>query len=44
MALKYEVGQKFPDITLMDERNKAVSIAERADKRPMIIAFFRGPW
>lgn len=44
MALKYEVGQKFPDITLMDERNKAVSIAELADNRPMIIAFFRGPW
>ena len=44
MALKYEVGQKFPSVSLLDDRERAVSIAELAEGRPLILAFFRGPW
>ncbi len=44
MALKYEVGQKFPSVSLPDDRRRAVSIADLAEGRPLILAFFRGPW
>ena len=44
MALKYEVGQKFPSLSLVDDQERTVSIAELAGDRPMILAFFRGPW
>ncbi len=44
MALKYEVGQKFPSVSLLDDRKRAVSIADLAERRPLILAFFRGPW
>ena len=44
MALKYEVGQKFPSMSLVDDRESAVTIEEVAGGRPLFIAFFRGPW
>ncbi len=44
MALKYEVGQRFPSVRLLDDRQREVSIAEVSDGRPLILAFFRGPW
>ena len=44
MALRYEVGQKFPSLSLVDDREKSVSIGELAGGRPLILAFFRGPW
>jgi peroxiredoxin len=44
MALKYEVGQKFPSVSLLDDRKRVVSIADLAEGRPLILAFFRGPW
>lgn len=44
MALKYEVGQKFPSTKLVDDRGEAVSVADVAGGRPLIVAFYRGPW
>ena len=44
MALKYETGQTFPSLSLLDDQARAVSIAELAGGRPLILAFFRGPW
>jgi peroxiredoxin len=44
MALKYQVGHKFPSLSLLDDRDKEVSIAELADGQPLILAFYRGPW
>ncbi len=44
MALKYEVGQKFPSVNLLDDRTRAVSIPDLAEGRPLILAFYRGPW
>jgi peroxiredoxin len=44
MPLKYEVGQKFPSLSLVDDRGNETSIADVADKRPLILAFYRGPW
>lgn len=44
MALKYGVGQKFPSLSLVDDQENAVSIAEVAEAQPLIIAFYRGPW
>ena len=44
MALRYEVGQKFPSTSLADDRESSVTIAELAGGRPLILAFYRGPW
>ncbi len=44
MALKYEVGQKFPSMSLVDDRGQSVSIEELAKRSPLILAFYRGPW
>ncbi len=44
MALKYEIGQKFPSLSLLDDRERAVSIADLTGGQPLILAFFRGPW
>jgi len=44
MPLRFEVGQKFPSLTLVDDRANPVSIAEVAGGRPLILAFYRGPW
>lgn len=44
MALRYQVGQKFPEISLIDERENEKSIAELAQRQPLILVFYRGPW
>ena len=44
MPLKLSVGDKFPSLTLRDDRDQEVSIEEVADGRPLILAFYRGPW
>jgi peroxiredoxin len=44
MPLQYDVGQKFPSLALVDDRGAEVSIEEVAGKRPLILAFYRGPW
>ena len=44
MALTYEIGQKFPSMSLVDDRELEVSIEEVAGGRPLILAFYRGPW
>lgn len=44
MALEYQVGQKFPSIDLVDDRGQAVTVADVAGGRPLILAFYRGPW
>jgi peroxiredoxin len=44
MPLKYEVGQKFPEVSLVDDREQEVSISEVAGGQPLILAFYRGPW
>ncbi len=44
MPLQYEVGQKFPERSLVDDRGKEVTIEEVAGGQPLILAFYRGPW
>ncbi len=44
MSLKYTVGQKFPLMRLIDDRERELSIAELAGSEPLILAFYRGPW
>jgi len=44
MPLKLEVGHKFPSLTLVDDREREVSIAEVGGGQPLILAFYRGPW
>jgi peroxiredoxin len=44
MALKLVVGDKFPSITLVDERGAQVSIEEVAGGRPLVLVFYRGHW
>ena len=44
MALKYEEGQRFPSVSLTDDRGKEVTIEEIGGRQPLILAFFRGPW
>ncbi|MEL6980879.1 MAG: hypothetical protein AAFO29_00490 [Actinomycetota bacterium] len=44
MPLNIDVGDRFPDLTMVDDRGQARSIAEVADGRPLFLAFFRGPW
>ena len=44
MPLQLAVGDRFPDLTMVDDRGQSRSIAEVADGRPLFLAFFRGPW
>ncbi len=44
MPLRFEVGQKFPDISLVDDRENEVGIAELAAGQPLLLVFYRGPW
>jgi peroxiredoxin len=44
MPLVLSVGDRFPDVTMVDDRNDARSLSEVADGRPLFLAFFRGPW
>ncbi len=42
--MKYDVGQKLPSISLVDDRGREASIEDVAGGQPLILAFFRGPW
>ena len=44
MPLQYEVGQVFPAITLRDDREQEISIADVGSGQALILAFYRGPW
>ena len=44
MPLKLKVGDVFPSLSLSDDRDNETSIEEVADGRPLIFAFYRGPW
>lgn len=44
MPLKLEVGDKFPAASLVDDRGQRVSLEDVAKGRPLILAFYRGPW
>ena len=44
MPLQCEVGQKFPEMSLVDDRGNPVTIEEVAGGQPLILAFYRGPW
>ncbi len=44
MPLQYEVGQKFPSVRLVDDRENERSIEELSGGRPLLLAFYRGPW
>lgn len=44
MPLRYELGQKFPSLSLVDDRENEVSIEKVAGGQPLILAFYRGPW
>ncbi len=44
MSLKFEVGASVPSLSLADDRGNEVSIEEVADGRPLLLAFYRGPW
>ena len=44
MPLRYEVGQKFPAVTLVDDREQEISTADLGSGQPLMLAFYRGPW
>ncbi len=44
MALRYDIGEKFPSVSLIDDRERETSIAELASDQPLFLAFYRGPW
>jgi peroxiredoxin len=44
MPLKLKVGDTFPSLSLTSDRGQSISIAEIADGRPLMLAFYRGPW
>ncbi len=44
MPLKFTEGDTFPDITLTDHGGAEASISSVAGDRPLLLAFYRGPW
>jgi peroxiredoxin len=44
MPLKFDVGDRFPDWELTDDRGQKQTISGLADRQPLVLAFFRGPW
>jgi hypothetical protein len=44
MPLNLNVGDLFPDATMIDDRGNEVTIGEVAHRQPLFLAFFRGPW
>ena len=44
MPLKFTEGDTFPDITLTDQSGAEASISNVAEDRPLLLAFYRGPW
>ena len=43
MALRFDIGDTFPDMTRTDDRGNAVSIRELANGQPLFLAFFMLP-
>ncbi len=44
MPLNLSIGDRFPDVSMVDDRGASRSMAELADGQPLFLAFFRGPW
>ena len=44
MPLNLDVGDRFPDVSLTDDSGTEISISAVANRRPLFLAFFRGPW
>jgi len=44
MALRFQVGDTFPSVSLVDERGEERTIAELSGGQPLLLIFFRGPW
>ena len=44
MSLNLTVGDRFPDVTMTDDRGNDRSVSEVANGQPLFLAFFRGPW
>lgn len=44
MPLRLDVGDRFPDVSMIDDRGRSRSVGEVADGQPLFVAFFRGPW
>lgn len=44
MPLNLQVGDRFPDVTLPNDRGQRVAISDVAKGQPLFLAFFRGPW
>ena len=44
MALRLKPGDRFPEHTLPDETGASVALTRLADGRPLLLAFYRGPW
>lgn len=44
MPLNLNVGDRFPDVTMTDDRGQTRRITDVVDGQPLFLAFFRGPW
>ena len=44
MPLNRDVGDTFPDVTMLDHDGNATTISEVGGGRPLFLAFYRGPW
>ena len=44
MALKYQVDDKFPSLSLPNDYEQEVSIGELVNSQPLILAFHCVPW
>jgi peroxiredoxin len=44
MPLNLDVGDAFPDVAMLDDTGNEISISRVANRRPLFLAFFRGPW
>ena len=44
MSLKLSEGDGFPDFTMTDHDGNQTTISKVAHRRPLFLAFYRGPW
>ena len=44
MPLNLDVGDRFPDVTMLDHDGEPRTISEVSHGQPLFVAFFRGPW
>ena len=44
VPLNLNVGDRFPDVTMTDDRGQVRPISDVVDGQPLFLAFFRGPW